>query len=116
MKKEARAYLPHRLAQLADRYGYQYNRVTIRNQKTLWGSCSGKKNINLNLHLVTLPGHLIDYVLVHELVHTRHRNHGPSFWAAVDHCLGHGKAYARELRRYEIDLQNHSSPPSSVKC
>ena len=104
LRKEALAYLPERLAQLARQFGFQYNRVSIRNQKTLWGSCSNRNNINLNLHLILLPSHLIDYVLVHELVHTRHKNHGPDFWSALNHCLGDGKAFARELRQFSIGL------------
>jgi len=110
LKKQARSYLSERLAYLSEVFGFQYNQVRIKRQKTLWGSCSARNNINLNLYLILLPPHLIDYVLVHELVHTRHKNHGPEFWKSVDHCLGNGKKFARELRHYSIGLQiSHES-------
>ena len=67
----ARKRLVDRLDYLALKHGFQYNRVFIRNQKTLCGSCSGKNNINLNVNLVRLPDELMDYTILHELVHTR---------------------------------------------
>jgi predicted metal-dependent hydrolase len=79
LRYEAKRYLPVRTRELADRLGYTINTVTVKNNKTNWGSCSNLKNINLNLHLMRLPDRLIDYILVHELVHTKIPNHGPSF-------------------------------------
>ena len=70
-RKEAGEYLPGRLKTLADEHGLSYNGVTIRNTRTRWGSCTRKNRINLSLHLMRLPDHLIDYVLLHELAHTR---------------------------------------------
>ena len=80
-KAEARRFLINRLSELAGKYGFSYNRVFIRNQKTMWGSCSAKNNINLNIKLVKLPNELIDYVILHELVHIREKNHSKNFWA-----------------------------------
>jgi predicted metal-dependent hydrolase len=74
---EAMKYLPARLRELSMEHGFQYNRVFIRNNRSRWGSCSAGNNINLNLHLMRLPDELIDYVLMHELVHTRHNFFGP---------------------------------------
>jgi predicted metal-dependent hydrolase len=92
--------LVERLAELARRHGFAYNRVFVKNQRTLWGSCSSTNNINLNANLVRLPDELRDYVILHELVHTRHRNHSRAFWAALDRLVGDGKGLQRRLRQY----------------
>ena len=94
--------LKDRLDALAAQHGFSYNRVTIRCQKTRWGSCSAKNNISLNRQLVLLPGYLIDYVLLHELVHTRVKNHGPLFWAELDQVAGEAKQKAAELKKYRL--------------
>ena len=79
LRYEAKRYLPGRTRELADQLGYSFKAVTIKNNKTNWGSCSSLKNINLNLHLMRLPDRLIDYIVVHELVHTKIPNHSASF-------------------------------------
>ncbi len=79
LRYEAKRYLPGRTRELANQLGYSFKALTIKNNKTNWGSCSGLKNINLNLHLMRLPDRMIDYILVHELVHTKIPNHGPLF-------------------------------------
>jgi predicted metal-dependent hydrolase len=99
-RKQARQVLTERLRQLADEYGYSYNRVFIRNQRTRWGSCSGRNNISLNIQLVRLPRELMDYVILHELVHTRIKHHGREFWAELDKLTGDGKRLATRLREY----------------
>nr|WP_321453813.1 SprT family zinc-dependent metalloprotease [uncultured Carboxylicivirga sp.] len=91
LRLEAKRYLPTRLAELADKNSIRYNNVVIKNLKSRWGSCSGRDNINLNLHLMRLPDELIDYVLLHELCHVHEKNHGPHFWARLDIMTG-GKA------------------------
>jgi predicted metal-dependent hydrolase len=100
---EAGWYLPKRTKELAEKHGFTFNRIAVRNNKTRWGSCSGKNNINLNLHLMRLPHHLIDYVILHELAHTIHKNHGKSFWAALDKLLGNAKKTDKELNNYRIE-------------
>ena len=85
MRKQAKAILPARLKQLAERYGFIYNRVTIKHNSTNWGSCSTKGNINLNLNIVRLPGALQDYILLHELCHLRHHDHGEAFHLRLEH-------------------------------
>jgi predicted metal-dependent hydrolase len=80
LKAEATQLLPQRLKALADKHGFDYGTVTIKNLKSRWGSCDQDKNITLNLYLMQLPWHLIDYVLLHELTHTRVMRHGPPFW------------------------------------
>jgi predicted metal-dependent hydrolase len=94
--KEAKNWLPGRVEQLAADHGFKYGSVKIRKMQTRWGSCSPADNINLNSWLVMLPDHLSDYVILHELVHTRHRNHGKRFWELLDRHTG-GKA--RQLRK-----------------
>jgi len=101
-RTKAKRKLTRRLRYLAEKHGFVYNRVFIRNQKTLWGSCSGKKNISLNIRLSRLPEELMDYVILHELAHTRVKNHGKDFWALMNKLLGDGKAKAASLREYSI--------------
>jgi predicted metal-dependent hydrolase len=85
MRRQAKAELPPRLAELAARYGFTYNRVTIKHNATNWGSCSTRNNINLNLNIVRLPAPLRDYILLHELCHLRHHDHGQAFHLLLEH-------------------------------
>ena len=101
---EARKYLIDRLNQLSKKYGFTCNRVFVKNQKTRWGSCSGKNNINLNIKLVRLPQILIDYTILHELVHTRVKNHGQQFWTQLDKLLGDAKQLDKKLSEYKVLL------------
>lgn len=87
MRRRAKAELPGRLAELASRYGFVYNRVAIKHNSTNWGSCSTKGNINLNLNIVRLPKPLQDYILLHELCHLRHNDHGEGFHLLLEHVL-----------------------------
>ena len=103
-RQAARRRLVDRLNYLAVKYDFQYNRVFIKNQKTRWGSCSGKNNINLNVNLVRLPDELIDYTILHELVHTRIKNHGHRFWAQLDRLLGDARKLDRALNEYNLLL------------
>lgn len=83
----AKEYLPGRVLALAKRYGFFYQKISIKHQKTRWGSCSAKGNINLNLRLMMAPAAAVDYVIMHELCHTLELHHGPAFWALVEaHC------------------------------
>jgi predicted metal-dependent hydrolase len=103
-RRAAGKQLVDRLDSLALKHGFQYNRVFIRNQKTRWGSCSGKNNINLNVNLVRLPDELRDYTILHELVHTRIKNHGKRFWAQLDRLLGDAAKLDRALNDYNFLL------------
>ena len=96
----ARKYLIDRLNFLSQKHGFRYNRVFIKNQKTRWGSCSGKNNINLNINLVRLPVELIDYTILHELVHTRVKNHSRRFWNQLDKLIGDAKKLDSKLSEY----------------
>lgn len=104
LREEAKEYLPYRTEQISKELNLKYNRVFIKNNKTLWGSCSAKNNINLNLHLVRLPSYLIDYVIIHELCHTVEKNHGHRFWKLMDSILGDSKKLSKELKQFSIEF------------
>jgi hypothetical protein len=87
LRAKAKAALPPRLAELAARYGFRYHRVTIKHNTSNWGSCSSKGNINLNLNLMRVPVPLQDYILLHELTHLRHPDHGPAFHTELERLL-----------------------------
>ena len=107
LRRQAKAELPPRLSELASRYGFAYNRVSIKHNATNWGSCSARKNINLNLSIMRLPRVLQDYVLLHELCHLRHQDHGHAFHLLLEHvltdhllkCADEGLPMASELAR-----------------
>ena len=102
LRIEAKEYLPGRTQEIAENLNFRYNQIFIKNNKTLWGSCSGKNNINLNLHLIRLPSYLIDYVIIHELCHTIEKNHGPRFWKLMNSILGDAKKISKELKQHSI--------------
>lgn len=107
LRKEAKAYLPERLAGLARQYGFVFNKVFIKHNRSNWGSCSTKGNINLNLNLMRLPEHLRDYVMLHELAHLRHPNHGPAFHDLLDRlcrdCTGRSaREMEKEIKKYRL--------------
>ena len=107
LRRKAKAELPPRLAELAARYGFSYNRVAIKHNASNWGSCSARSNINLNLNVVRLPEILQDYVLLHELCHLRHQDHGHGFHLLLEHvltdnllkCVDAGDSFAAEIAR-----------------
>lgn len=103
-RKEAKSILPVKIRQLSEQYGFKYNSLSIKNMKTRWGSCTGKNGINLNLHLVRLPEMLQDYVILHELVHTLHKNHGKYFWEKLETICGGSKIKAKELRKFRLEI------------
>lgn len=83
---------------LAEEHGFHFNRLTIRSQKTRWGSCSNKKNINLNSKLVLMPENVVKYVIIHELCHTIEMNHSSSFWQLVEDCDPNYKNNRKQLK------------------
>lgn len=96
---EAKRYLPPRVHELAGRHDFRYNRLFIKDLRSRWGSCSAANNINLNLHLMRLPDKLIDYVILHELVHTHIKNHSPLFWQELERILPDARILRRRLSR-----------------
>ena len=100
---EARRLLKARLDLLAHRFGFTFNRVYLRRQRTRWGSCSAKNNISLNLKLAALPAPLRDYVILHELVHTRIPNHGRDFWRELNRYVDDAQGLRDRLRRIPLE-------------
>ena len=103
-KDEAKMKLGKRLSELAIEHKFQYNKVSIRNQRTRWGSCSSKNNISLNMKLLHLPDQLIDYILLHELVHTRVKNHSKDFWNELETVVPNARTVDQQLRKYQYCL------------
>lgn len=103
LKREARLILPVRLKHLAQLHHFNYNKVSIRDTKTRWGSCTSRKDISLSVSLMLLPLHLVDYVLLHELCHTIEMNHSERFWSLMDKVTNSkAKALRRELKEYKM--------------
>lgn len=100
IRKKAKEYLPKRVDYLAKQYGFNYGKLSFRNPKTRWGSCSQSDNISLNIALVTMPAKLIDYVILHELTHTVEKNHSSKFWSKLEKCCPDYKKLRKELHSY----------------
>lgn len=102
IKLEAAEYLPLRVKQLAELHNFKFAGVRVKNARTRWGSCSYRNNINLNINLVCLPDELSDYIILHELAHTVHKNHGPHFWELLDKISGNAKEKANQLKGFRL--------------
>ncbi len=100
----AKDYLPARVAELAAEYGFSFNRLRIKHQKTRWGSCSAKGNINLNLRLMMAPDEAVDYVIIHELCHLRELNHSKEFWAQVENCCPEYRKWIAWFKQHRAQL------------
>ena len=95
---EALRVIPKKVAYYADIIGVTYGRITIRNQRTVWGSCSSKGNLNFNCLLMKAPEHVRDYVVVHELCHRKEMNHSKRFWELVEIVIPDHKACRKWLK------------------
>lgn len=100
LRNQAERLLPQRLRTLAETHEFTYKSVGVKQLTGRWGSCDTDKNVVLNLFLMQLPWHLIDYVLLHELTHTKALHHGPDFWQEFERHLPHAKRLRREIKQY----------------
>lgn len=105
LKQEAQRLLPQRLDQLARQHSFSYASLNTKRLTSRWGSCSQHADIILNTYLMQLPWHLIDYVIVHELVHTEHLNHSADFWQRFEEIMPNAKQLRRELKQYPTAIQ-----------
>lgn len=104
LKKESEALLPQRLARLSSDHGYSYSSVKIAKMRSRWGSCNSQQQITLNCYLIQLPWHLIDYVLLHELVHTKVMSHSEQFWEQMTYLVPDVKQRRKELKTYNTAI------------
>ena len=105
MRRRAQETLPTRLQTLAAQHNLHYKRVTLRDSRTRWGSCSSNGTISLNIQLVLLPTKLVDYVLLHELCHTIEMNHSERFWAKLDTLTNtDSRLLRKELKAYRCNM------------
>jgi len=103
-KKRARVVFNAMLQELAELHGFHYQRLSIRSQKTRWGSCSHKKNINLNSKLLFMPKDVVEYVMIHELCHTIEMNHSQRFWSLVEECDPNYRINKLNLKKLGHDI------------
>lgn len=104
LKQEAEQLLPGRLELMAETYNFTYKEVRVRSMHTRWGSCTNKGTISLNIYLMMLPWELIDYVLLHELTHTKHLHHGEAFWSALEAAMPDMKRRKTELKKLQASI------------
>lgn len=103
LRLEARKYIPTTLSRLASEYGLTYTSLRISSAHTRWGSCSGRDGISISLFIMLLPEHLREFIMLHELCHTRHHNHSAAFHQLLDSLVGgNEKRYSQELKQYAI--------------
>ena len=95
-------YLINRVEILAKKHGFQYRKLKFKVMKTRWGSCTAKNNINLNMLIIYLPKRLQDYIILHELVHTRIKDHSHRFWSLLDKITGDAKGIHKDLKEKYI--------------
>ncbi len=100
MRRQAEAYLPSRMYEIAQERGYTYRDVRCKALKTRWGSCSSNGIINLNIWLMQLSDELIDYVISHELTHLHHQHHQPDFWLELETMIPNYKQLRKELKTH----------------
>ncbi len=104
LKQEADQLLPQRVSQLAAKNGFNYSSLTSKRLSSRWGSCNQQRNIILNIYLMQLPWELIDYVIIHELVHTEYLNHSADFWRRFEQVMPDAKTRRKQLKSHQTHI------------
>ncbi|MCP5062619.1 MAG: M48 family metallopeptidase [Ignavibacteriae bacterium] len=99
LRKQANFYILPKVEEIAKKFGFKYNKVTIKDMRSRWGSCSSKKNLSFNLKLTYFKSEVIEYVIVHELCHLKEMNHSKKFWMLVESIIPNYKMYRKELKK-----------------
>lgn len=103
LKIEANAYIYNRVSELAKQHAFTFKTIKITSAKTRWGACNSINSIVFSCYIMTLPSHLIDFIIIHELCHTIHKNHRPGFHALLEKIVGSKKReYEKELKKFGI--------------
>lgn len=97
-KEQAKKFVLEKVKHFAKLYDFEFNKIYIRNQKSRWGSCSRDKNLSFNYKLIYLPEEVVDYIIIHELCHTKELNHSKNFWNLVKDCLPNYKEINKNLK------------------
>ncbi|GHV67555.1 hypothetical protein FACS1894199_13280 [Bacteroidia bacterium] len=103
-RKECDILLPERVKEFAGKFGFNYKKLSFRNNVSNWGSCTYDNKISLNINLMRVPDEVIDYVIIHELCHTVEKNHSPRFWKLVEERCPDYKRKRAELKKYSCRL------------
>ena len=101
-RERIRTFIEEKVAHYASVMGVSYGRITMRNQKTRWGSCSSEGNLNFNCRLLFVPDRIVDYVVIHELAHRRFMNHSKAFWTEVEKYMPDYRQQRKMLSRFAI--------------
>ena len=117
-RKAAREYFPKRVSHYAHMLGVTYGKISIRDQKTRWGSCSSEGNLSFNWRLILAPPDVLDYVVIHELCHRKEMNHSKEFWALVESLMPDYKERRKWLREngknLTLDASNTNDPSDTT--
>lgn len=104
LRKEAKSAIIHCADRFCNQLGIEYKRISVKDQKSRWGSCSSKKNLNFNWRLVLAPNEVMEYVVAHEVAHLKHMNHSQSFWSCVEELYPSYKSSVRWLKENGMKL------------
>ena len=105
-KNEARQFVEERVGHFSKMYSFEFNRISIRNQRTRWGSCSEKGNLNFNYRILFLPPHISDYLIAHEICHLKELNHSRKFWNLVGEIIPDYSNIKKELKQRSFYFYN----------
>lgn len=101
-KEEARTFVTNKVEEINKHYNFNYNRISIRNTRTRWGSCSQKSNLNFHYKILFLSEELADYIITHEICHLKEMNHSPRFWTLVEHKFPNYKYLRKQLKNKNV--------------